>query len=84
MNDNGRYRSYFQFRADFSNFLNHAQYTAGLINSVKLTSQTSTRVFLQPNNPNFQQWSNNFSSNFQWWTVPILATGNQNRTVRRS
>src|SRR5439155_6922368 len=48
---------YFQFRADFSNFLNHAQYTAGLINSVKLTSQTTTRIFLQPNNPAFQHWS---------------------------
>ncbi|MCX6628167.1 MAG: carboxypeptidase regulatory-like domain-containing protein, partial [Candidatus Solibacter sp.] len=54
---------YFQFRADFSNAFNHAQYTAGLINSVKLTSQTGSRIFLQPNNAAFQQWSQNFPSN---------------------
>jgi hypothetical protein len=54
---------YMEFRGDFSNFFNHAQYTAGLINSVKLTTQTTTRVFAQPNNPNFQQWSTNFPSN---------------------
>ena len=54
---------YLEFRGDFSNAFNHAQYTAGLINSVKLTSQTTTRLFLQPNNPAFQHWSDNFSSN---------------------
>ena len=51
-----------EFRGDFSNIFNHAQYTAGLINSVNRTSQTTTRVFLQASNPNFQQWSTNFSS----------------------
>jgi hypothetical protein len=56
-------RRYFEFRADFTNAFNHAQYTAGLINSVKLTSQTTSRIFLLPNNPNFQQWSTNFASN---------------------
>ena len=54
---------HFEFRADFSNLFNHPQYTAGLINSVALTSQTSTRTFLLPSNPGFQQWSQNFSSN---------------------
>jgi len=62
---------YFEFRSDFSNVLNHAQYTAGLINSVRLTSQTTSRVFLLPNNPNFQQWSNNFSSNSR--TMQLVA-----------
>jgi len=54
---------YLEFRGDFSNIFNHAQYTAGLINSVKLTTQTTTRVFALPSNPNFQQWSQNFPSN---------------------
>ena len=54
---------YFEFRGDFSNMFNHPQYTAGLINSVKLTTQTTTRVFALPNNANFQQWSENFPSN---------------------
>jgi hypothetical protein len=62
---------YFEFRSDFSNFFNHAQYTAGFINSVKLTSQTTTRVFAQPNNSNFQQWSTNFPSNSR--TVQFVA-----------
>jgi hypothetical protein len=56
-------KRYFEIRGDFSNAFNHAQYTAGLINSVKLTSQTTSRIFLQPNNAAFQQWSQNFSSN---------------------
>jgi len=34
-----------------------------LINSVKLTSNTTTNIFLQPSNSTFQQWSSNFSSN---------------------
>jgi len=54
---------YFEFRSDFTNAFNHAQYTAGLINSVKATSQTTSRVFLTPSNNNFQQWSTNFASN---------------------
>jgi hypothetical protein len=56
-------KKYFEFRTDFANVFNHAQYTAGLINSVKLTSQTGTRTFLLPANPGFQQWSTNFPSN---------------------
>jgi hypothetical protein len=64
-------RKYFEFRGDFSNAFNHAQYTAGLINSVKLTSQTTTRLFLQPNNSTFQQWSDNFSSNSR--TIQLVA-----------
>jgi hypothetical protein len=62
---------YFQIRADASNAFNHAQYTAGYINSVRLTSQTSTTVFLQPANPAFAQWSNNFSSNSR--TMQLVA-----------
>jgi hypothetical protein len=52
-----------EIRGDFSNAFNHPQYTAGLINSVKLTSQTTSNIFLQPGNSAFQQWSQNFSSN---------------------
>jgi len=51
--------------------LNHAQYTAGLINSVKLSSQTTNRTFLLPSNAQFQQWSQNFSSNSR--TVQLVA-----------
>jgi hypothetical protein len=60
-----------EFRGDLSNAFNHAQYTAGLINSVKLTSQTTSNVFLQPGNSNFQNWSQNFSSNSR--TVQLVA-----------
>jgi hypothetical protein len=64
-------RRYFEFRGDFSNVLNHAQYTAGYINSVRLTSQTTSRIFLLPNNSNFQQWSTNFASNSR--TLQLVA-----------
>ena len=62
---------YFEVRGDFSNIFNHAQYTAGLVNSVKLTTQTTTRVFAQPSNSNFQQWSTNFPSNSR--TIQLVA-----------
>ena len=62
---------YFEFLGDFSNLFNHAQYTAGLINSVKLTSQTTTRVFALPSSPQFQQWSQNFPSNSR--TLQLVA-----------
>ncbi len=52
-----------EFRADFANAFNHPQYTAGYISSVRLTSQISNKTFLLPNNPQFQQWSQNFPSN---------------------
>ena len=54
---------YFEIRADAGNAFNHAQYTAGYINSVRLTSQTSSNIFLVPSAPAFAQWSNNFPSN---------------------
>jgi hypothetical protein len=53
----------FEIRADFSNLFNHAQYTAGAVNSVRLTTQTSNNVFLLPSNAQFQNWSGNFPSN---------------------
>jgi len=53
----------FEFRGDFTNLMNHPQYTAGFISSVKLTSQITNRNFLLPANASFQQWSQNFSSN---------------------
>jgi hypothetical protein len=52
-----------EFRADMTNFFNHPQYTTGYVNSVRLTSQTTTRVFLEPANAQFQQWTQNFPSN---------------------
>jgi hypothetical protein len=52
-----------EFRADFANFFNHPQYTAGLVSSVKLTSQTSNNVFLLPSSTKFQDWAGNFPSN---------------------
>ena len=54
---------YFEFRADAANMFNHAQYTAGYINSIRLTSQITTNVFVQPASSQFGQWSNNFPSN---------------------
>ena len=52
-----------EFRVDASNILNHAQYVPGYVNSVRLTSQTTTRSFLLPSSSNFQDWSGNFPSN---------------------
>ena len=56
-------RMHFELRGDFSNLMNHPQYTAGYVNSVRLTAQTNTRSFLLPSNSLFQQWSENFPSN---------------------
>jgi hypothetical protein len=64
-------KRYFEFRSDFSNLFNHAQYTAGLVNSVKLTSQTQIRSFLLPNTTAFQNWSQNFPSNSR--TIQLVA-----------
>jgi hypothetical protein len=52
-----------EFRADFANLFNHAQYTAGFVDSVKLTTQTTNNTFLLPSNPQFQNWAGNFPSN---------------------
>jgi hypothetical protein len=52
-----------EFRADFGNAFNHPQYTAGYVNSIRLTSQTTNRTFLLPDNPGFGNWSENLPSN---------------------
>jgi hypothetical protein len=52
-----------EFRADFANAFNHPQYTAGYINSVRGTAQTTSRTFLLPSNSQFANWSGNFSNN---------------------
>ena len=52
-----------EFRVDASNLFNHPQYTPGLINSVNLTTQATSRAFLIPGDQHFQDWSSNFSSN---------------------
>ena len=62
---------YFEIRGDAANVFNHAQYTAGYINSIRLTSQITTNVFLQPQNSSFAQWSNNFPSNSR--TMQLVA-----------
>jgi len=56
-------RKVIEFRADATNAFNHPQFTPGLISSVKLTSNTTTRTFLLPSNPTFQQWNQVFNSN---------------------
>jgi hypothetical protein len=53
-----------EIRADAANAFNHAQFTPGLINSVKLTQYVSgDRTFLGPQNSNFQAWNQTFASN---------------------
>ena len=54
---------YFEIRGDAADVFNHPQYTAGYINSVRLTQQTTTNIFLVPSAPAFAQWSQNFPSN---------------------
>jgi hypothetical protein len=61
----------FVIRADAANLFNHAQYTAGYVNSVLKTSQTNTRIFLVASAPQFAQWSNNFPSNSR--TMQLVA-----------
>jgi outer membrane receptor protein involved in Fe transport len=60
-----------EFRADASNLFNHPQYTPGYVNSVRLTSQTTTRSFLLPSSSDFQDWSGNFPSNAR--TMQLVA-----------
>jgi hypothetical protein len=60
---NFRESKYFEIRGDASNAFNHPQYTAGYVNTVRLTSQTNSNIFLVPSAPQFADWSNNFSSN---------------------
>jgi hypothetical protein len=52
-----------EFRVDAGNLFNHPQYTPGYVNSIRLTSQTTTRSFLLPSDSGFQDWSSNFPSN---------------------
>lgn len=56
-------RRYFEIRGDATNAFNHPQYTAGYINSVRLTSNINSNIFLVPSASQFGQWSNNFPSN---------------------
>ena len=63
-----------EFRADAQNIFNHPQYTAGYINSVRLTSQTTSRTFLIPGNPAFMQWSQNFPSNARTMQLGLKLT----------
>jgi len=61
----------FEIRADASNLFNHAQYTPGYINSVRLTSNINTNIFLVPSASQFAQWSTNFPSNSR--TMQLVA-----------
>jgi hypothetical protein len=62
---------FFEIRGDAGNLFNHPQYTAGYINSVRLTQQTTTNIFLVPSAPAFAQWSQNFPSNSR--TMQLVA-----------
>ena len=54
----------FEIRCDATNVFNHAQFTPGYVNSVRLNqSYTLDRSYLEPQNNNFQAWSSIFSSN---------------------
>jgi outer membrane receptor protein involved in Fe transport len=52
-----------EFRVDASNIFNHPQYTPGYVSSIRFTSQTTSRSFLDPSNAHFQDWTNSFPSN---------------------
>jgi hypothetical protein len=52
-----------EFRGDLGNFFNHPQYTAGYVNSVRGTAQTSNNSFLLPYQSNFANWASAFPSN---------------------
>jgi hypothetical protein len=53
-----------EFRGDFGNIFNHAQYVPGYINSVRLNSSyTTTRSFLNPASSDFAKWDEIFNSN---------------------
>jgi len=52
-----------EFRGDFSNIFNHAQYTPGYVNSIrKNDSYNLVRTFLIPGQPDFAKWDQVFSS----------------------
>lgn len=54
----------FEIRADASNVFNHAQFTPGLIGSIKLTQYNSgDRTYMEPQLANFQAWNQTFASN---------------------
>jgi hypothetical protein len=53
-----------EFRGDFGNIFNHAQYTPGYVSSVrKQDTYNITRAFLIPGNPLFGKWDRVFNSN---------------------
>lgn len=56
-------RTRFEFGAQAYNLANHPQYTPGSINTVNLVSRTTSRNFLIPGNPAFNQSQDFFSSN---------------------
>jgi hypothetical protein len=52
-----------EFRGDFSNIFNHAQYTPGYVNSIrKNDSYNLVRSFLIPGQSDFAKWDQVFSS----------------------
>jgi len=58
-----REHSKFEIRADFFNFFNHPQYTAGRINNVNNIGRAGINVMLIPGNAAFNQWDQVFGSN---------------------
>jgi hypothetical protein len=58
-----RERVKFEFRADFFNLLNHAQFTPGSVNTVNATSRSGVTNYLTPGNALFGQFDQVYSSN---------------------
>jgi hypothetical protein len=63
-----------EIRGDATNTFNHPQFTPGQISSVKLTSYNTTRTFLTPQNPLFQQWNRVFNSNSRQMQLALRIT----------
>jgi hypothetical protein len=53
----------FEFRAEMYNAFNHPQFTAGVPNNVNLVQRTTSRNFLIPGNPEFDNVQGRFESN---------------------
>ena len=58
-----RERTKLQFRADFYNIFNHAQYVPGMIDNVRSTDRSNVTNYLTPGNALFAQWGQVYSSN---------------------
>jgi hypothetical protein len=58
-----RERTKLQFRADFYNIFNHAQYVPGMVDNVRAFDRSGVTNYLTPGNALFNQWGQVYSSN---------------------